>query len=246
VTRDDVVTYIEPLRGEPRFGAVTALRSLFGWAKRSGDIFRDPTSRIHVGRKEHRIWRPLSTEDISNAVTAATTPQARVFVALAAIHAARPHQIRAIGLRDVDLADRRITLAGNARSLDDLTHTVLGDWLSYRARRWPGTANQHLLISKESALHHGPVSGMYIRDLRGLPATLDRLRIDRQLDEAIATGADPLHLTLVFGISDDSAIRYAVNARKLLERPHEATASTPSGTQGVARRDDGDVPLGSR
>ena len=31
----------------------------------------------------------------------------------------------------------------------------------------------------------------------------------------MATGFDPLHLAEVFGISEDTAIRYAVNARQL-------------------------------
>ena len=73
-------------------------------------------------------------------------------------------------------------------------------------RCWPHTANPHLLVSKESALHHGPVNTAYLTSLRGLPATLDRLRIDCQLAEAIATGFDPLNLAEVFGISEHTAI----------------------------------------
>jgi hypothetical protein len=91
------------------------------------------------------------------------------------------------------------------------------DWLTYRRGRWPHTANPHLLISQESALGHGPVSHAWILNLRGLPGTLDRLRIDRQLEEAIATGGDPLHLATVFGLSEATAIRYANNAQALLQ-----------------------------
>ena len=42
----------------------------------------------------------------------------------------------------------------------------------------------------------------------------------------MATGFGPLHLAEVFGISADTAIRYAVNARQLLGPAHQA--STPS------------------
>jgi hypothetical protein len=59
------------------------------------------------------------------------------------------------------------------------------------------------------------VSTAYLTSLRGLPATLERLRIDCQLTEAMAAGFDPLHLAKVFGISEHTAIRYAVNARQL-------------------------------
>ncbi|MFC4853965.1 hypothetical protein [Actinophytocola glycyrrhizae] len=50
-------------------------------------------------------------------------------------------------------------------------------------------------------------------NLRGLPATVERLRIDRQLEEALTVGFDPLHLAAVFGIAETTAIRYAANAR---------------------------------
>jgi hypothetical protein len=120
-------------------------------------------------------------------------------------------------LSDVDLGNRRITIAGRTRPLDELTHAALTEWLTYRRQRWPSTANPHLLISKESALRLGPVSHPWLnRILRGLPATLQRLRVDRYLDEAMISGADPLHLAAVFGMSDTTAIRYAAAARQLL------------------------------
>jgi hypothetical protein len=49
-----------------------------------------------------------------------------------------------------------------------------------------------------------------------LPATLQRLRIDRQLEEALAADGDPLQVAEVFGLSEDSAVRYGTNARLLL------------------------------
>lgn len=102
------------------------------------------------------------------------------------------------------LASRRLRLAGTDRPIGELTCKVLREWLEYRQRRWPHTANPHLLVSKESALRHGPVSTAFLTSLRGLPATLERLRIDCQLTEAMATGFDPLHLAQDFGISDAS------------------------------------------
>ena len=105
----------------------------------------------------------------------------------------------------------------------------MSEWLDVRRQRWPRTANRHLLISRESATKTGPVSAPWVGHIvQGLPATIERLRIDRQLDEAIASRADPLHLALVFGISDTAAVRYAENARQLLERPVEAHAASSS------------------
>lgn len=110
---------------------------------------------------------------------------------LAAVHAARPGQIRALHLDDVDLAKWRITIAGNSRPLDDLTTHALLDWLAYRRERWPDTANPHLLVSTTSALGHAPVSATWILTLRGLPGTLERLRIDSQLEGSHHGGWGP-------------------------------------------------------
>ena len=227
VNRSDVLAHIAGLYGHERYSAVSALRSLFTWAKKTGVIFRNPATGIKLGERDLPIWQPLAAGQLAEAVAAATTPQARVCVVLAAVHAARPGAVRALRLDDVNLASRRLRLAGTARPMGELTSKVLREWLDYRRRRWPHTANPHLLVSRESALHHGPVSGTWILNLRGLPATLERLRIDCQLTEAMATGFDPLHLAQVFGISEQAAIRYAVNAQHLLGSAHQQTPRTP-------------------
>lgn len=246
VTRDDIVTYLDALRGDPRMMALVALRSLFRWAKRDGVVFGNPVVRVRLGQRPRRIWQPLTDDEITSTVQAAHTPQARLCVALAAIHAARPGQIRALQLDDIDLGNRRLTIAGRERPLDELTCRVLTEWLDHRRHRWPHTANPHLLVSKESALRFGPVSASYIPDLRGQPANLERLRITRQLEEALMTGADPRHLTAVFGIAEATAIRYATNARQLLDSDHSDASSDWLGTRGLDGHDGPDEPLGSR
>ncbi|MFF0401184.1 hypothetical protein ACFYSJ_36515 [Streptomyces sp. NPDC005248] len=59
------------------------------------------------------------------------------------------------------------------------------------------------------------------RTTRNLTATLERLRVDRQLEETLAHDADPLHLALVLGIDEKTAIRYADSARALLDQAAE-------------------------
>jgi integrase len=222
VTRDDVIAYLDMLTGSPRKTALSALRSLFAWAKRTNIIFRNPAVRLRGVPREDTLWQPLRPDELARTVATATTVHARLFIALAAVHAARAGQIRALRLDDVDLGNRRITIAGHERPLDDLTHQLLLAWLEHRRTRWPNTANPHLVISPCTAGGLGPVSYPFLaRPLRGLPATLERLRIDRQLEEALTSGADPLHVAAVFGVSDTTAIRYAGNARQLLARPHE-------------------------
>jgi len=57
--------------------------------------------------------------------------------------------------------------------------------------------------------------------LRGVQ--LELIRGDRVLHEALAVGADSLHLAAVFNLSSATAIAYAEIARSLLERPIEST-----------------------
>ncbi|HEV8174668.1 MAG TPA: hypothetical protein VGP91_13570, partial [Actinoplanes sp.] len=53
-----------------------------------------------------------------------------------------------------------------------------------------------------------------------LPPEAVQTAATRQLEEALATGADPLHLAAVFGFSDGTAIRWATNAQQLIGDPH--------------------------
>jgi len=222
VTTADVIAATGLLSGSRRRQTLTALRSLFGHCKKTGRIFRDPTSGVHDGQRPLILLQPLQPAEIDQATAAAVTPAARLAVALAAVHAARPKTIRELHLGDVDPGNRRLVITGRARPLDDLTRRLLLAWLQHRGRRWPGTANPHLIINQQTAMTTRPVSENWLTETcRGLTATLERLRADRQLEEALTCGADPLHLAAVFGIDDTTAIRYAAIARHLQQTAAE-------------------------
>jgi len=100
--------------------------------------------------------------------------------------------------------------------------------LAGEARRW--AVALHDGGPRTRARAHATAQS-YVRAAR--PALLawsaryDRLRevthddaLACQLTEAMAAGFDPLHLAAVFGISETTAIRYAVNAQQLLGSPH--------------------------
>src|ERR1017187_2372366 len=243
VTRDDVQAALGELHGSRRSNVLVALRSLFAFCKKQKTIFRSPVQGIRVGERTGGIIQPLSQEEVDQAAEAAATPDARLLLVLAATHAARVKAIREIRLDDVDLGNRRIAIGGRARPLDDLTRQVLIEWLAYRGDRWPSTANPHLLVNQQSANGTGPVSRSYFATtaLRGKAANLERLRVDRQLQEALACGPDPLHLAAMFGLDPKTAIRYAENARQLLvtaaeeQDPADVGTST-SGGHSAGRR----------
>ncbi|OJF12357.1 hypothetical protein BG844_21280 [Couchioplanes caeruleus subsp. caeruleus] len=234
VTRDDIIAELDARNGVQRENLLVALRSLFRHCTKTRTIFRNATIRIKVGQRVYGVFQPLHPDDVDQAVTAATTPAARLVLALAAVHAARTSQIRVLRLDDVDLGNRRIIIAGRIRPMDDLTHQLLRQWLEQRQHRWPATTNPYLLINQQTATETGPVSTFWTKKaLRGHAATLEGLRRDRQLEEALTHGGDPLHLAAVFGIDAKTAIRYATTARRLLESAaeHHDTGGSPR-TQG--------------
>ncbi|HEX9356859.1 MAG TPA: hypothetical protein VF933_23965 [Streptosporangiaceae bacterium] len=223
IISSDVDSVLEPLRGHRRYNAITALRSLFRFAKRRGLTFADPTAHLRGGRGAGRTVLPMTAEQIRAVQQAAATSAQRLAIALAAVHAARPKAIRELTLEDIDLPSRRITLAGHRQPLGELTRNALLAWLDYRRATWPDTANRHVLITRKSALGTGPVSASYLgRHQRGI--SLEHIRRDRILQEALATGADPLHLALVFNIDHTNAMAYAGAARNLLSDPGDQEA----------------------
>jgi hypothetical protein len=98
---------LDTLHGSRRRNALGALRSLFGFCKKKGMIFRNPTARMKVGQHEYGVVRPLTPADVDRAVAASTTPVSRLILALAAVHAARSKAIRELLLDAAGAAARR-------------------------------------------------------------------------------------------------------------------------------------------
>jgi hypothetical protein len=117
------------------------------------------------------------------------------------------HLRPANGVADPDAAT--LLINGQARPLDQLTVQHLRAWLHTRQARWPATANPYLLINRSTAGGVKPIGRSHVQDtFRRAGVTAAHLRADRFLDEAHASGGDPLRLTHLFGVSDPTAIRY--------------------------------------
>lgn len=218
VTCQDAENALAGLTGAHRRRVAVALRSLFRFAKRTGRVSADPARTLSGGPPDSSLPIPIDTAMLAKAAQQATTPAARLVLALAAIHAARPSTLRLLTLDDIDIPNRQITLRGHTRRLDELTARLLSDYLKERAVRWPRTANRHVLLTDRTAHDVHPISDGWLRThFRNLGITVNRIRIDRQLEEALSRGPDALHLAAVFGISERAAIRYANAARKLLK-----------------------------
>ncbi len=105
----DVRAYLDGAARPAAPHALTALRSLFTWAKTQRSDLPQPggPAARRRGASDRRLAAAAPPTEIAGTIAAATTPHARLLVALAAVHAARPGQIRAMQLGDVDLGNRR-------------------------------------------------------------------------------------------------------------------------------------------
>jgi hypothetical protein len=211
VTSDDVAAQLEPLAGPTRRLTLVVLRSLFRTLKARRVAFTDPTAGLVAPREPPAPALGLDPTRRAVLLGRLDRPDQRLIVLLAGVHALRPHQIRVLTLDAVDLAAGTLRVAGRARRLDALTRQALGGWLELRRVRWPASANPYLLVNQSTAGGRTPVTRGYLQEVFGrLGVTAEDLRVDRLLAEVQASGGDPLTLTLLFGISDPTAIRYCL------------------------------------
>ncbi len=223
VTAADINAVLDPLRGHQLRTTTVAVRSLFRFAKKRGMIFANPAARLKAADPGGGLL-PMTDAEIRAVEQAAASPAQRLLVALAAVHAARWAAIRDPTLDDLDLPNRRITIGGHRQRLGELTYRALRAWLGHRRATWPRTPNRHVLISERTALGGGPVSRGYLTwNLQRHGVSIERIRRDRVLHEALTARADPLHLALVFGLSHTTASKYTLIACDLLaDQPAEA------------------------
>ncbi len=205
VTGDDIRAGLEELRGHPLGTTISAVRSLFRSAKKRGLIFANPARRLSAAGPEPSLL-PMTGDEVRAVEQVITLPGQRLIIALAAVHAARWEAIRALTLDDLDLPSRRITIAGHPQRLGDLSHQALRAWRDHRRAAGPHTPNRHVLISTRTAPGDAPVSRGYVNfHLKPHRVSVERIRRDQILPEALTGRPDPLHLSLMFGISERPA-----------------------------------------
>ena len=217
ITSDDIRHVLRQRPGQPAQDLASALRSLFRALRQERLVFRDPTRGISVASVV-RLPVPIATGRLRGLIDRASGPMAQLTVALVAIHGLGKLEVPRLLLAGLDVPGGRLLvrrpLALHTVYLDDLTRPLAIGWLQERHRRWPVTANPHLLVSQQTAAMDTlpPVSLMVMNEIfEPLGLTPSGLRQDRLLDEARHT-ADPVHLMRVFGISDTTAMKYVYAA----------------------------------
>ncbi|MFF7987834.1 hypothetical protein ACFZDK_53915 [Streptomyces sp. NPDC007901] len=225
ITKDQVKNAVDGVTGYARRGLATAMRSLFRALKRERVIFGNPARDLPVGDIKG-VPKSIPSDLLVGLLDQATTPLGRLVVALAAVHALPGKEIQTLHTTGLDLSrgtlEVRRGLLRHTLYLEGLTHQLAADWTTYRHHRWPASSNPHLLVGQKSAVDPdhpavsiGTLSGALPRGL-----TLSGLRQDRILNEA-AESADPLRLMRLFGITEQTAMRYVTAAHP------ERTAKLP-------------------
>ena len=131
---------------------------------------------------------------------------AKLTVALIAIHGLGKKETTLLLLDDLDLSRGHLLVrrptGRHTVYLDELSRTLVTSWLRERHRRWPLTANRHLLVTGQTAAPTPPPIAFTVLDaiFPKLGLSPSKLRQDRILDEARHT-ADPVHLMRVFGLT---------------------------------------------
>lgn len=202
ITRDDVIGTLATTRH--RSATLSPLRSLFRYLKARKLIFLNPTARLRGDPVQSTQPLPVDLDAIRDALHS-PDPARAALTALFAFHALRTGHARRLRLTDV--RDGRLHVDGNVIVLADPVRQRLNAWLAERARRWPNTINPHLFITQRTAVRSTCVCSVWISDKVGVIP--QKIREDRILNEALATGGDVRRLADLFGISVGTAQRYA-------------------------------------
>ena len=213
ITRDDIREALDDLPPVTARNLLPALRSLFRALRQERIIFRDPTSGITLPAMR-RLPVPIPTDQLRGLIDRADGPMAKLIVTLIAIHGLGKKETTRLLTDDLYLSSGHLLVRRSTGRhsvyLDELTHTHAIAWLSERHRRWPLTANPHLLATRQTADDaENPPVALTVIDAIFLKLGLSpsKLRQDRILDEAKHT-ADPVHLMRVFGLTAKPAMHY--------------------------------------
>jgi integrase len=202
VSRQDVLDVL-PASGTRRVNCLRGLRSIFQTLKDRKLVFIDPTARIFSGTPDATVPMPMDVHRLRWALDA-EHPAAAAMSALLIFHALRAGELRNLQLTDV--RDGRLHLDDRIVPLADEVRTRIAAWLDHRRERWPNTNNSHLFINQYTATRLGPISSYWLHSL--LDISPQKIREDRILNEAQATGGDARRVCDLFGLTVGGAVRY--------------------------------------
>jgi site-specific recombinase XerC len=207
----DVEAFLQ-IRPASRKRRLTALRQFFRWARSHRVLLIDPTRGLAA--KEPRGFRGevLTLGDQRRMFRRWTTdpavhPHEALTGLLALLHGASSRETRLLTFGAVDTGARAVQLGSRPgpTPLDPATWAALQRCLTHRAAL--GTANPHLLVTKQTKSSRAPASEYYLSHVLDAVSLRPRVLRSTRLAE-MASSSDPKLIAAAFGMQPEGVMIY--------------------------------------
>jgi len=208
-----------------RKSRLTALRQFFAWARTRKLVLADPTRGLTA--REPRGFRgptaalALQRQLFSRWTAAGSAhPHECLTGLLALLHGATCAELRGLVITDIDTPGHAIQLGRRPAPtpLDPASWTALQQCLDHRVQL--GTANPHVLVTRQTKSTHDPASAYYLSHILDPAGVRPRLLRSTRLAELVST-LDPKLVSAAFGMRPEGVTIYLADHvdRDRLEQP---------------------------
>jgi integrase/recombinase XerD len=115
ITTADIRTYLgecDYLKNSSLSRRLSVLKSMFGWLTSEEIILRDPTRRIKPPKKEQRVPKALSIEELEMIREACITPRERALIEVYYATGARLSEVQKLNREDIDWQTMSVRVIG--------------------------------------------------------------------------------------------------------------------------------------
>jgi site-specific recombinase XerD len=195
-----------------RKSTLTGLKHFFAWARTAKLILADPTRGL-TAREPRGFRGPTADLDLQRQLFRRWTasdgvhPHEALTGLLALLHGATCAELRALAVTDIDEPAQTIRLGKRPAPtpLDPASWAALRNCLDHRARL--GTANPHVLVTKQTKSTRQPASAYYLSHVLDPAGVRPRLLRSTRLAELVTT-MDPKLVSAAFGMRPEGVLIY--------------------------------------
>jgi len=115
ITTGDIRTYLsewDHLKASSLSKRLSVLKSMFGWLANEEILSRDPTKRIKPPKKEQRVPKALTIEELEMIREACVTPRERAMIEVYYATGARLSEVQQLNREDIDYQSMSVQVVG--------------------------------------------------------------------------------------------------------------------------------------
>jgi hypothetical protein len=188
------------------------MRQFFGWARTRKLVLADPTRGL-TAREARGFRGPTAALALQRQLfhrwtaAGAAHPHESLTGLLALLHGATCAELRGLVTTGIDAAAQAVQLGRRPAPtpLDPATWTALQRCLDHRAQL--GTANQHVLVTRQTKSTQDPASAYYLSHILDPAGVRPKLLRSTRLAELVNT-LDPKLVSAAFGMRPEGATIY--------------------------------------